>query len=469
MEFDSTKYLYFDKNITLNIYLGKHYVLCNDFNEQNPKSENRDYVLNGTAVEIMKLINGQNSLDDIIRILSNIYDEKTSVVKILTTNFLKTLISNYGLKINYSDKKIEKNLIIKNIQNLYPTVASIEITYRCNLKCLHCYGEYGSNNDVTMSFEEIKKLLKDLRGIGVKIIEFTGGEITMHPDLNQILLEAVNQNFDSIALLTNGVLLSEEVCNTIIDNRDKVIIQIDLHSLKDEYLTWFTKIPNTLDIIKRNINKLNKNGVILRIATIATKRNMDEIEQIADYVHELGIEHYSVGQVINLGRAIENSKNPDDNELFYDTTEGLLSFFTIIKKIDTKYPNFLNLIEDSRFFKAYKVNCGCLTSNVTITPNGDIKICMMDNQKYTNWNFGNVFGKNIKEIYDYHKEIILDLLQLERPKLDSDECANCEHKYFCANCILRGLICAQKKGESCKWYTNLVTEKLKDTLFSYQK
>ena len=93
----------------------------------------------------------------------------------------------------------------------------------------------------------------------------------------------------------------------------------------------------------------------------------------------------------------------------------------------------------------------------------------MDNQKYTNWNFGNVFGKNIKEIYDYHKEIILDLLQLERPKLDSDECANCEHKYFCANCILRGLICAQKKGESCKWYTNLVTEKLKDTLFSYQK
>ena len=46
--------------------------------------------------------------------------------------------------------------------------------------------------------------------------------------------------------------------------------------------------------------QLAKNNVGMRIATIVTKRNLEELETIADWVHALGVETYAITPVVKL-------------------------------------------------------------------------------------------------------------------------------------------------------------------------
>lgn len=82
---------------------------------------------------------------------------------------------------------------------------SIELTTKCNIKCLHCYGDYQIKG-IEMLLTNIKKLLYDLESMGVKNIEFTGGNISVYPFLYEALKIAYSLKFSAVVLLTNGNL-----------------------------------------------------------------------------------------------------------------------------------------------------------------------------------------------------------------------------------------------------------------------
>ena len=94
--------------------------------------------------------------------------------------------------------------------------------------------------------------------------------------------------------------MSDEILNIIIKNKERIIVQIDLHSMNDEYLKWFTKVSNTVDRIKKNIIKLSENEVLMRVATMVTPRNLDEVEDIAEWVHRQGIKKYGVSPILEM-------------------------------------------------------------------------------------------------------------------------------------------------------------------------
>lgn len=250
----------------------------------------------------------------------------------------------------------------------------------------------------------------------------------------------------------------------IIKYKENLYVQIDLHSLDDEYLKWFTKEAGTKDIIINKIIKLHSAGVKIRVATIVTKKNIQELEKIADYVYCLGIKQYAVSQVINIGRAFQNEETYQD--LLLDTDELVIEFFEKVRVINKKYKDFINLIEGEKYKALFqnKSNCGFLTSNVSINPQGDIKLCGMDTLKYTYKRFGNVFEKNIREIYDEKRGTLLEVVNLERPRIQAEECQECDLRGFCNGCILRGCIGSKEKGGMCGWYTNKVPQHLKQVL-----
>lgn len=373
--------------------------------------------------------------------------------------FLVNLKEEFNIDIEYSNIKKEKKILETIQQYEYPTVASIEITHKCNLKCRHCYGKYGADRQETVSLENIKKFLHDFKAIGGRVVEFTGGDITMHPNLKEIVLEAVKLDFQQIALLTNGIALTKEVMDIVIKNKERFIVQIDLHSLDDGYLYWFTQAKNTLDTIKEKINILNSAGVMLRIATVVTQKNLSEVEAIAEYVYNLGIKAYAVSLVIDIGRSLENKCDNNENLLLLETEEQVLDYDKQLYSIMKKYPGFLNIIEDPQYSSP---NCGALKSNISITPNGDIKLCTMDNCNYFNSSIGNVFTTNIKDIYDENIELLNAYSTIQSPDANSEECKDCENRYFCGHCMLRGIIRAKEKGDECKWFKKNMLDIVKE-------
>ena len=82
-------------------------------------------------------------------------------------------------------------------RNLVPLSASIELTLRCNIRCLHCYnfdrdeprakcGATGAREAPAkpeLSTDEILRVMEELRASGCLFLQLTGGEALSHPDL----------------------------------------------------------------------------------------------------------------------------------------------------------------------------------------------------------------------------------------------------------------------------------------------
>lgn len=453
-----SKYIYWNEKLEIRKYLDNTLVLViKRISDEGMPTEKsiQTYTLNDTATEIIQLIDGTKTYNEIISLLVLKYNETFEIISKKTETLLNDMQNIYSIYVKTQEfpKKIPVNIFEK--KTIYPTVASVEITNKCNIRCMHCYGNYGNIKNEVMSLDQVKTLLNDLKNMGVQIVELTGGELTTHPNIKEILLHAIDLKFDQISFLTNGVALSSEIIDIIIKNKTKIFIQIDLHSLDDNYLTWFTKVPNTLDIVKNNIIKLAESDVKMRIATIITHKNLNEIEHIANWVHGLGIKHYGISPVISLGRAVNS-----DTDLFLNEGD-LQNLEKILGGISNKYGKFLSIIEGDR---PKNRNCGCLTSHAVISSNGEIKICTMDNLEYYNSSIGNVFKKNIKDIYDDNAEYVNTFFNMNAPQANSLECKECENKNYCSSCLLRGLVKAKEMNGNCLWYTNIVPSIIKEKL-----
>jgi len=63
------------------------------------------------------------------------------------------------------------------------------MTYRCNARC-HFFLHLGIRTAAEADFETIQRNLNDLRRLGVKYVNFTGGEPLLRSDVGQIYAEA---------------------------------------------------------------------------------------------------------------------------------------------------------------------------------------------------------------------------------------------------------------------------------------
>jgi MoaA/NifB/PqqE/SkfB family radical SAM enzyme len=89
----------------------------------------------------------------------------------------------------------------------HPILAQIIPIRRCNLACGYC-NEY-DDRSAPVPTEEMLRRLDRLAELGTTIITFSGGEPTLHPDLDT-LIARVRSNGGLATLITNGLLLTPE-------------------------------------------------------------------------------------------------------------------------------------------------------------------------------------------------------------------------------------------------------------------
>ena len=85
-----------------------------------------------------------------------------------------------------------------------PILCNYYITYRCNAQCSFCdiWKKYRNMEKVDCSLEDVLNNLHQLKSIGVKFIDFTGGEPLLHPHLPE-MLQAAKKNGFHTSVTTN--------------------------------------------------------------------------------------------------------------------------------------------------------------------------------------------------------------------------------------------------------------------------
>ncbi len=102
----------------------------------------------------------------------------------------------------------------------------VNVTYRCNLACNHCYLGCSPKNEECMSLETMEAVLAAFKTGGFKVMDITGGSPEMNPDLEWFIGEA-SKIAEQVIVRTNLVILDDSEYahfkDVYVDNKVKLV------------------------------------------------------------------------------------------------------------------------------------------------------------------------------------------------------------------------------------------------------
>jgi radical SAM protein with 4Fe4S-binding SPASM domain len=171
-----------------------------------------------------------------------------------------------------------------------PISGSIELTFRCNLRCAHCYiGDRRIGPDPSeLSTSEIKRILDDLCDAGCLWLLLTGGEPLMRPDFLEIYRYARHKGF-VVSLFTNGTMLTPQMVDALAE-MPPFLTEITLYGYTQATYEAITGIPGSHARCLRAIDLIMERGFRLKLKTIAMSLNVHELPAMQDFANRLGLD-----------------------------------------------------------------------------------------------------------------------------------------------------------------------------------
>ena len=351
-------------------------------------------------------------------------------------------------------------------------------TYKCNLKCKHCYENAGGRKHAELSTEEAKRvldILSKIAGIGLPALSFSGGEPLARKDFFELASYA-KKRIGYLSIASNGTLITKDNAKRIKDaGVDYVEISVDgaTPKIHDD----FRGIPGAFERTMKGVKNCIEEGLDTCIATVLHKENIVELEKIIGLAKQLGVRfmHFNY---IPTGRAkayVELDLTPDERLHVLETIgKEIIKLYLQAKEEELKHGK--SNIKVDRFFSTcpqyasvtkelsqkhgerfmveahyaakkgvenaanFLGGCGAGRLYCCLEPNGDIKPCVFfpTNKKTV---LGNILRDSFEEIWDNHP-LLWDLRireNLEDYIVNGQKvgCGKCPDKYICGGCRAR--------------------------------
>ena len=103
----------------------------------------------------------------------------------------------------------------------------ITITNRCNENCIYCHHDGMVSSKDEMTPDEIYRICKIAKSLGVKKIRLSGGDPLIRKDIVEIVEKIASLDFKDISLTTNGVLLDKYAQDLKDAGLDRVNVSLD--------------------------------------------------------------------------------------------------------------------------------------------------------------------------------------------------------------------------------------------------
>ncbi|HXN74520.1 MAG TPA: radical SAM protein [Candidatus Acidoferrales bacterium] len=176
-------------------------------------------------------------------------------------------------------------LISRTVKRHLPWSVHVDLTYRCNERCIHCYLDHEDHGE--MKTDEIKNVLEQLAQCGTLFLTLSGGEIFLRDDLFELLEFARSLHFD-ISLKTNALLIDAEHARKL---RDLSVrrIQVSIYSAEPAVHDAITKVRGSLERSLTAIKFLKAEGLQVKIACPLMKQNLMAYRNVQALAAELDV------------------------------------------------------------------------------------------------------------------------------------------------------------------------------------
>lgn len=305
--------------------------------------------------------------------------------------------------------KTEDDLTGMAVKRSIPLRAYFDLTYKCDLKCIHCYEDF-PHPGKELSFKEVISVLEQLVDAGTLYIVFCGGEPLIRKDFIDILSYARKLGF-AVTILTNATLIIEEIADKI-SNLYPSLVQISLYGASEEAYERVTGKPHLFHSAVKGIRLLSERDVWMKVVSqIFNFNTVEDILAMKRICQKLG-----VGWEASSNFVMRMNGNP--YPFNYRLSESQLEeFSSIIPKLH----------DDDYSKKKTRKNAlvcekGC---NIHIAANGQIGIC---------WTLLSKSSVKEKPLLDIWKND--PFLQMSRriKWKDLPDCLKCSSFTYCRPC-----------------------------------
>ena len=367
------------------------------------------------------------SLDEIKHKLNNksrvSLDNSEDIIKSILAGFgRKELLQNYSPETEddflgipqgeVKTKSTKEEIINFYYKNKFIQKVDLELTYRCNFNCRHCYNVSDFKNELSLS--QWKNVMDQLAEMGCIDLAFTGGEVFVRKDFLELMEYACKKEF-SIRIKTNGFSVTREIAAFLSSCRPYLLdVEISLYGTTSKTFDWFVQRPGAFENVCNAMRYLRENRVTVIGKYLIMKQNLAELESLRSFIEDLDIKvKVSSGSMIPR---VDGDKSTLDYMISPDEQRFLL---------DQMIKHSIPLPQ--------KVQCDPAKTRCSISPNGNVCSC----EWLADISFGNIKENSLSEIW------------LNSPAIKKframnsgypEECRDCSFSEYCGRCPARSYL-----------------------------
>jgi mycofactocin radical SAM maturase len=164
-----------------------------------------------------------------------------------------------------------------------PICLTWELTYACNLSCVHCLSSSGRRDPGELSTRECRALIDEFARMQIFYVNIGGGEPTVRPDFWELVEYATGQRV-GVKFSTNGINITDEAARRLAAS-DYVDVQISLDGATED-VNDKVRGPGSYRTAVRAMRRLAEAGFAgFKLSVVVTRDNagqLDAFQAIAD-------------------------------------------------------------------------------------------------------------------------------------------------------------------------------------------
>lgn len=293
---------------------------------------------------------------------------------------------------------------------------TLELTYRCNETCIHCYcPDNRKTEELTAS--QISALLDEFESLGGMSLLITGGEIFARRDIKVILRDLSQRNL-VVSVISNLTMADDEGLEMLASLYPRSV-GCSIYSADADTHDGVTRLPGSWSRSVAALRALKARGVPVLMKSPLMEHTISGWRDIEALAQDIGCD---VQFDVSITPKNDGGQQPID--LRTKDAAALKELFS--SRFYSLYQNGEKIVTVSEEQRKDAILCGAGATGLNVGPSGAVKACIGMMHELGKWP-----QQSLQEIWD---ESPFFAAWTSQKLIDIEKCSTCKHFSFCNRC-----------------------------------